>query len=329
MRRILLLLLISGLLAACSTHEPVYHFAKGPVFGTSFSIIYEYEEGKSLDEDIIQVMSEFNSSLSTYDPVSVISRFNQNDPKVVADHYFTECFEKALEISEVTEGAFDLTVAPLVNVWGFGFAKVDSVFPGLIDSLLEFTGYEKVVLKDGKLIKDKPGIMLDASAIAKGFGVDVVSAYLESHGIVNYLVEIGGELRCKGFNPKDSLWRVGVDKPLENMLEREFQAILTLTNISMATSGNYRQFYEKDGVRYSHTIDPYTGYPVRHSLLSATVLAEDCMTADAYATAFMVMGLNKARQLVEADSSLEALFIYSNENGDLVTWASEGMLDKL
>jgi len=325
MKRIIVLLLIFGLLAACSSREWVYHFTEGPIFGTSFHIHYQYNKGTNLDENILQVMSSFNSSLSTYDPNSVISKFNQNDSSVIADDYFTMCFERAQVISKATQGAFDLTVAPLVNVWGFGFAKEDSVSPELIDSLLNYTGYEKVFLKDGKLIKEDPAIMLDASAIAKGLGVDVVSEYLESLGIINYLVEIGGELRCKGLNPKDSLWRVGVDKPLENMIERELQTILTLTNISMATSGNYRQFYERDGVKYSHTIDPHSGYPVRHSLLSATVLAKDCMTADAYATAFMVMGLEKTRQFVEADSTLDAFLIFSDKDGNLDTWASEEM----
>lgn len=329
MKRILTLLFISVLLAACSSKELIYHSVEGPVFGTSFLIYYKYEKSKNLDKDILRVMKEFNSSLSTYDSSSVISRFNRNDSKVVADHYFTKCFERARKISVSTKGAFDMTVAPLVNLWGFGFSREDSVYLGLIDSLLNYVGYEKVVLKDRKLIKENPEIMLDASAIAKGMGVDVVSEFLESLGIDNYLVEIGGELRCRGLNPKDSLWRIGIDKPQENMLERELQEILSLTNISMATSGNYRQFYERDGVKYSHTIDPYTGYPVRHSLLSATVLAEDCMTADAYATAFMVMGLEKTRQFIEADSTLEALLIYSDEDGNLVTWTSEGMAGKL
>ncbi|MCK5821202.1 MAG: FAD:protein FMN transferase [Bacteroidales bacterium] len=329
MKRAAVLLLFSVLLVACSSRNPVYHFTEGPIFGTSFHIHYEYKDGVKLDDDILQLMSEFNSSLSNYDPNSIISRFNQNDPTVLADDFFTTCFERAHVISVATNGAFDLTVAPLVNVWGFGFAKEDSVYPLLIDSLLEYTGYDKVLLKDKRLIKESPLIMLDASAIAKGFGVDVVSEYLESLGINNYLVEIGGELRCRGFNSRDSLWRVGVDKPLENMFEREFQEILTLTNISMATSGNYRQFYERDGVKYSHTIDPQTGYPVRHSLLSATVLAKDCMTADAYATAFMVMGFEKTCRFIEADSTLEALLIYSDEDGTLSTWASEGMTDKL
>ncbi len=274
-------------------------------------------------------MNIFNRSLSTYDNESIISRFNQNDPEVLADQYFSICFERAYEISQLTQGAFDMTVAPLVNVWGFGFTQKDSVYPELIDSLLQFTGYEKVSLSEGKLIKDDPRIMLDASAIAKGLGVDVVSDFLESKGVVNYLVEIGGELRCKGVNKKGVDWTVGIDKPIENLMERELQVVLNLTNSAMATSGNYRQFYVEDGVKYSHTIDPRSGYPVRHSLLSATVIASDCMTADAYATAFMVLGLEKTKQLVEEDPNLEAYLIYSDENDEIATWVSVGMQGKL
>lgn len=316
-------------LGSCSPESISYHKYEGPIFGTSFHITYAYRERSSLDDQILKLMQDFNRSLSTYDPKSVISRINTNDPQVRADAYFTRCFEAAVKVSVATDGAFDLTVAPLVNVWGFGFTKRDSVYPQLIDSLLKFTGYQKVRLEDSRLIKQYPQTMLDASAIAKGLGVDVVAEFLEEKGVTDYLVEIGGELRCRGKNPKGELWRVGVDKPIENMLDHELEAILRLSNTSMATSGNYRQFYEKDGVKYSHTIDPKSGYPVRHSLLSATVLAPDCMTADAYATAFMVMGLEKTKELVLADSQLEAFLIYSNDAGEWLTWVSPGMEDKL
>lgn len=329
MKYLFSILIFAGLLSACSTQELVYHSSVGPIFGTSFSIQYEYKEDQPLDDEILELLNKFNSSMSTYDKSSIISRFNNNDPEVIADPYFTSCFNRAVEISIATNGAFDMTVAPLVNVWGFGFTKKDSIYPELIDSLLILTGYEKVTLKEGRLVKDNPGIMLDASALAKGQGVDIVSEYFEELGIGNYLVEIGGELRCKGLSPSDTLWRVGVDKPIENLMERELQAILTLTNTAMATSGNYRQYYEEDGVKYSHTIDPKSGYPVRHNLLSATVFAADCMTADAYATAFMVMGLSKAKEIVLADNNLEAYLIFSDENGEMATWASPGMEDKI
>jgi len=269
-------------------------------------------------------MEKFNASLSTYDPQSTISRINNNDPKVKPDAYFTACFKRAQEISQKTGGAFDMTVAPLVNAYGFGFTSRDSIYPALIDSLLEITGFEKVKLDDDALIKEDPRIMLDASAIAKGFGVDVVANYLESKGVRDYLVEIGGELRCQGKNPRGTDWNVGIDRPLENLIERQIEAYISLSGAAMATSGNYRQFYEMDGVKYSHTVNPATGYPVDHSLLSVTVIANDCMTADAYATAFMVLGFEKSVVLTQEMESLESFLIYSGFEGELLTWASPG-----
>jgi thiamine biosynthesis lipoprotein len=311
-------------LLSCSSQSLEYHSYSGQIFGTTFSIKYEYKSGKSLDNQIMEVLQEFNSSLSNYDPKSVISRVNQNDQSVELDQYFIKCFTRAQEISLLTDGAFDITVAPLVNLWGFGFTQKDSVYPELIDSLLRVTGFEKVKLVEGRIVKENPGIMLDVSAIAKGYGVDVVSEFLESKGIRNYLVEIGGELNCKGLSQRNDSWRVGIDKPIESLLDREIQAVLALSNISMATSGNYRQFYVENGVKYSHTIDPKSGYPVRHSLLSATVLTKDCMSADAYATAFMVMGFEKAKRIIESNPDLEAFLIISEDADNLITWASEG-----
>ncbi|MBT4398634.1 MAG: FAD:protein FMN transferase [Bacteroidetes bacterium] len=328
MMRVIGLLLIA-FIASCAPSSTKYHYFEGPIFGTSFLIKYEYSAQKSLNKGILLTMEEFNKSLSNYDPESVISRFNQNDTKVRADGYFTACFRRAMEISMETDGAFDMTVAPLVNAYGFGFTDRDSIYPGLIDSLLEFVGFNKVRLEKKRLIKDDQRITLDASAIAKGFGVDVVSNFLESKGVKNYLVEIGGELRCTGDSPRGTAWRVGVDKPIENLIEREIEAVVSLSNQSMATSGNYRQFYEQGNVKYSHTIDPSDGSPVRHSLLSATVLAPDCMTADAYATAFMVMGLDEARLLVNKHHELEAYLIYSGDQGELLSWSSSGMKSKL
>lgn len=329
MKKIAPIILLLFAVVSCKPVAFTYHYTEGQIFGTSYHITYEYPVNKSLDRGIVAVMNKFNGSLSNYDPESVISRFNTNDQKVKADDYFTTCFNCAQEISRKTNGAFDITVAPLVNIWGFGFKHKDSVYPERMDSLLQLTGFEKVKLMDGKLVKENPGIMLDVSAIAKGYGVDVVSEFLESKGISNYLVEIGGELRCKGLKKDGSKWRVGVDKPIESMLTREIEAVLLLSDISMATSGNYRQFYVENGVKYSHTINPATGYPVRHSLLSATVLAKDCMTADAYATAFMVMGLDKAKKLLADQTELGALLIYSDSTGEMRIWSSESLSGSL
>lgn len=217
-----------------------------------------------------------------------------------------------------------MTVAPLVNAWGFGFKNKLDPDSIPVDSLLELVGYKKVHLIDGKLLKDDPRIMFDASAIAKGYGVDVVADFLESKGVENYMVEIGGEIRAKGKNNKGKIWRVGIDKPIDDpsSLSREIQDVIELGKGAMATSGNYRQFYIKDGKKYAHTIDPRLGYPVQHSLLSASVIAPDCMTADAYATAFMVLGLEKSIEIVEKDTLMEAYFIYSDNDGNLKTFTT-------
>lgn len=324
-RIITLLAILAALSTSCTDKSLSYHFTEGPIHGTSYHITYEYLQNKLLDKDLLTLMNEFDLSLSTYNPKSVISRVNSNDPDVKPDPYFRTVFNRAQQISERTGGAFDMTVAPLVNAYGFGFTEKEFVSERRIEELLTLTGYQKVRIQGEKVIKDDPGIMLDASAIAKGYSVDVVAMFLEDKGVENYLVEIGGEMRCRGRNPKGNLWRVGIDKPLENMLERQIQVVLNLTDISLATSGNYRQFYVEDGVRYSHTIDPKTGKPVTHNLLSATVLASDCMTADAYATAFMVLGLDKAMEIVRSDPGLEGYFIYGGPDGEFKSSYSDGL----
>jgi thiamine biosynthesis lipoprotein len=249
----------------------------------------------------------------------------------VLDLYFLATLKRGEEISRITDGAFDMTVAPLVNAWGFGFKnKLDpEMIP--VDSLLEITGYTKVRIEDGKVIKDDPRIMFDASAIAKGYGVDVVADFLEQQGVTNYMVEIGGEIRAKGKNDKGRIWRVGIDKPIDDpsTMSREIQDVIQMENGALATSGNYRQFYIKDGKKYAHTIDPRIGYPVQHSLLSASVFAPDCMSADAYATSFMVLGLEESIVIVEKDSLLEAYFIYTDSLGNYQSYFTEGLKNSI
>lgn len=324
-----LLVILATILLSCQPGKKEYLRFEGPVFGTYFHITYEFPINRNLNQQMQDLMAAFNTSLSNYDPNSVISRMNQNDTLIKADDYFTVCFRRAQEISRMTEGAFDITVAPLVNLWGFGFTARDSATPEKIDSLLLVTGYEKVHLENGRLIKDDPRIMLDVSAIAKGYAVDVLGEFLERKGVVNYLVEIGGELRCRGQNPKGEDWKVGIDKPIENLAEREIQSVLSLSDAAMATSGNYRQFYEVNGIKFSHTIDPQSGFPVRHSLLSATVVAPDCMSADAFATAFMVMGLEKSKSMILINDDLEGVLIYSGQEGELLEWVSPGLADRI
>jgi len=232
-----------------------------------------------------------------------------------------------MEISRETQGAFDITIAPLANAWGFGFKK--GTFPDsvMIDSLLQITGYDKVKLENEKIIKQDPRIMLSCSAVAKGYSVDVVARLLDRKGIKNYMIDIGGEVVVKGFNPKNDRWRIGINKPIDDSLsvKQDIQTVLKVTDLGMATSGNYRNFYYKDGKKYAHTIDPRTGYPVQHNILSATVIAEDCMTADALATSFMVMGLEEAEAFCKAHPKIDAYFIYSGEKGKFETYYTEGM----
>ena len=207
---------------------------------------------------------------------------------------FLYVYNMAQRVSEATDGAFDITVAPLVNAWGFGFKQGIEPDSATIEEMRAYTGYSKISLKDGKIVKEHPQTMLNCSAIAKGYGCDAVASMLSSKGIEDYMVEIGGEVALKGKNSKDTRWTIGVNKPIEDARQtNELQIVLQLTNCSMATSGNYRNYRYIDGKKYSHTIDPHSGYPVTHTLLSATVIADECAYADALATAFMVMGLEK------------------------------------
>lgn len=289
---------------------------QGLVFGTIYHITYENVDGKSLQLEVDSLLCEVDASLSMFNPQSVIARINRNDSSVVLDTFFTMVYTKALEVSEASEGAFDITVAPLVNVWGFGSEKQREVSQNVIDSLLPFIGYTKIKLEDGKIVKDDSQIMLDASAIAKGFACDVVAKYFDQCGIDNYMVEIGGEVALKGVNSAGKAWRVGINKPMDDstQVKNEIQEVVKMQSGGMATSGNYRNFYMRDGKKYAHIINPKTGFPVNHNLLSATIIAEDCMTADAFATACMVLGLEGSLRLCETHSNLAGFFIY-DDNG--------------
>ena len=301
-----------------------YNSITGLVFGTVYNITYQYKG--DLKPEIEAELKRFDFSLSPFNDSSVISRVNRNE-ELVTDTFFQKCFNRSMEISRETKGAFDITIAPLANAWGFGFKK--GTFPDslMIDSLLQITGYDKVKLVDGKVIKDDPRMMLSCSAVAKGYSVDVVAHFLDSKGIKNYIVDRGGEVVVKGKNSQGGLWRVGINKPIDDSLSRQkdLQTILEITNAGLATSGNYRNYYYKDGKKYAHTIDPRTGYPVQHSILSSTVIAKDCMTADALATAFMVMGLEEAEKFCKADPNIDAYFIYSGKDGKFETYFTEGI----
>ncbi len=301
-----------------------YIFNEGFDHATTYHITYESPHGTDLQEGIAETMKKVDHSLSTYDPNTTISKVNQNRDTVLDDCFLT-VYRKAMQISEITGGAFDITVAPMVNAWGFGFKNKEKVTPELIDSLKGLVGYKKIKLVDGKIIKQHRNTMLDCNALAEGYMCDLVGSYLEKQNCKNYMIEIGGEVLAKGKNPKGEYWRIGISKPDDgNFSDQKLEAIVQLKGKALATSGNYRNFYVEGGKKYAHTIDPKTGYPAQHSLLSATVLADSCMTADAFATAFMVLGLERSVELANSGNDVEVYFIYADENGHYKSYVSDG-----
>ncbi|UZD21267.1 FAD:protein FMN transferase [Algoriphagus halophytocola] len=297
----------------------------GPTMGTTYHITYLDADSRDLQPSIDSLLVVFNQSLSTYIPDSELSKFNQGDTLDFNLPYLLPVLETSKTVYEKTDGAFDPTVGPLVNIWGFGPTGPELKDSVDIKLLLNTVGFDKVEFDQNQLRKKVPGIYLDFSAIAKGYGSDVVAEFLKSKGISNYLVEIGGELVAHGVNEKGELWKVGVNRPEESANAADLISIIALQDRGMATSGNYRNFYVRDSVKISHTINPATGYPVNHTLLSATVLAENCMTADAYATAMMVMGKEKALALDSAVSEIDVFLIFDDGNGGFKTFASEGL----
>lgn len=318
-----LLLLIIGTVWILRKQAP-YQTDQGVVFGTMYKITYQSKE--NLKTEIEAELQKVDLSLSPFNKQSVITHIN-NNTDMQTDSLFDYVFCLARQVSEETHGAFDITVAPLVNAWGFGFKNAAQVNPQTIDSLRQFVGFEKIKLENGKIIKSDPRTMLDCSAIAKGFGVDCVARFFDRKGIRNYMIDIGGELVMKGENAKMEPWRIGINKPIDDSLavNQELQTVLQISNVGLATSGNYRNFYYKDGKKYAHTIDPRTGYPIQHNILSATVVATNCATADAYATAFMVLGLDSAKAICHAHPELDAYFIYSKEDGKTDIYYTDGM----
>ncbi len=324
----LILLIIGTVYVIRQQRSTPYQKDTGFIFGTVYHITYQ--NSKDLQPGIDEALHEVDASLSPFNSQSIITQVNQNR-HVKLNKMFTDVFSLAEQVSAETGGAFDITVAPLVNTWGFGFKKGKAPTRRTVDSLRTFVGFNKVKLVNGMIIKKDPRIMLDCSGIAKGYGCDVVARFLKKNGIQNFIVEIGGEIVTSGIDQKRVPWHIGVTKPTDDSLNtnQQIESILNVTNIAMATSGNYRNFYYKGGRKYAHTIDPHTGYPVQPSLLSSTVLAKNCATADAYATAFMVLGVNRAKTVLEKHPELMVYFIYSDLHGKLKEWYSPGLKNKI
>ena len=324
----LVLLIVGTVLIIRQQQSTPYQKNAGLIFGTTYSVTYQC--GEDLQEEIEAELKKVDDDFSMFNSQSIVARLNNGEQPELSND-FIDVFKLARQVSEDTNGAFDITVAPLVNAWGFGFKHEQMPSKEQVDSLRELISYRYVTLKDKTITMQKPGMMLDFSAIAKGYGVDVVARLLERHDIKNYMVEIGGEITTRGINPERVPWRIGVNKPSEDALNEnhELQTILNVTDKSMATSGNYRNFYVKGGKKYAHTIDPKTGYPVQHSLLSATVLTDRCAKADAYATSFMVLGMDGAKQILERHKELMAYLIYTDNKGNLSVWYSPSLKDKI
>lgn len=345
-----LLLILNSLLSGCgpSAGKVVsgnYQSFEGETMGTYYRVTFDNPGIADLQPKVDSILRQLNMEVSTYIPQSTISRFNEADSLfklntnpvdgvvgAYSNGHFIQNYGKALEVYHKTEGHFDPTVMPLVNYWGFGYTekrKVKQVDSLMIDSLLQFVGMDKIELQrfDGTdlLVKSLPGIKLDFSALAKGYGVDLVGRLLADRGVQNFLVDIGGEALAKGQSPRGDAWKLGINVPEEGAAMDEIQTAVPLRDQALATSGNYRNYYEVEGQKYSHTINSKTGYPERNNLLSASVFAEDCMTADAYATAFMTMGIEKAKPLAESLAGIEAYFIYGLPDGGMAVTYTQGL----
>jgi len=306
---------------------------KGVTMGVVAYNIKYYQEANTTNyqQEIDELLGAFNQSLSHYISDSEISRFNQSDTGIeLNSRFFYPVMQMSEEVYRKTEGAFDPTVSPLINAWGFGpdksLAKNDSLS---IDSLLQLVGFSQIEFNEKELKKTKPEITLNFSAVAKGYAVDIVAELLDQKGIKNYMVEIGREVQCRGVNTEGEAWRIGIVNPNYKTQPRQMlNATVALENMSLATSGNYETFYIKDGKKYAHTISPFTGYPVDHNLLSASVFAPNCTIADAYATALMVLGTEKSKEILNSTPNLEGILIYE-EKGEIKTYITKKLKDKV
>jgi thiamine biosynthesis lipoprotein len=320
MKKAFFIFLFSSLftLTSCKNEINTPIKLQGFVFGTSYNIIY-YDVGISFEEEIIQLFEDINNSISTYIPTSDISRINSGDSGVIVDAYFKEIFSKSERIFKETKGYFDPTVGNLVNAWGFGPEKsMNNIDSSRVKDLMKFVGFDKVTIENNQVIKKYSETYFDFNSIGKGYGLDIIARFLESKKVANYLIEIGGEVRVKGTKPEGKIWTVQLENPNTDG-SRSAYTYLQLTNSSMASSGNYRKFrMAPTGEKYVHTINPKTGFALESNLLAATVIAElDCADADAYATAFMAMGLEKTVKFLEDKPHLKVVLIYVNEAGDL------------
>jgi thiamine biosynthesis lipoprotein len=331
-RHYALILSLIVILTSCNMRRPVIRNFTGLTQGTTYSIVYDDRINISpgnLKEKVDSILHDFDMSLSTYMDSSIISKINRNE-QATPDSFFVEVFNRSVEVSNMTGGAFDITIGPLVRAWGFGPDDHKNFTEEKRDSLMKLVGMDKVSLVNGKVVKKVPGLMLDVNAIAQGYSVDVVCRFFKSLGLKDYLVEIGGEVMAVG-SKGGAPWRIGIDRPEDNNMipGQELQAIIRVKNKAVSTSGNYRKFYVENGIKYSHTIDPKTGYPAKNQLLSATIVADNCTMADGIATACMVLGKDKAIEFIKSHPQFSAYFVFSDESGNFKTWESDDLKKKI
>jgi thiamine biosynthesis lipoprotein len=328
--RYLSFLILFSLFISCDSvkNNDVLVINSGKTQGTFYHIKYLSDQGENYQEEVDSLLFLVDNSLSTYNKSSLITRINSGE-EVVTDSLFRTVFRSAKEVFTSSNGLFDCSIAPLVNAWGFGFSEKQKMDTNRVSNLLKIVGFEKIYLQNDSIIKPKR-MLIDFNSIAQGYTVDLIAYLFDQKGIANYLIEVGGEIRSKGINADGNLWRIGVDKPTESIDSKDrFQFILELNNKSLATSGNYRKFYMENGINYSHVINPKTGFPAKNKLLSVTVVHNDCITADAYATAFMVMGLQISKKFLSQRKDLEVYFIYRNQKGELVNYVTENFKERI
>ena len=313
------------LLASCEK-QPQKVVLQGLAQGSYYAVTYFDEQNRNFQREIDSIFHAIDLSVNLWVDSSVISKVNRNE-EVTLDNIFIDNFNIAQEAARLSDGYFDPTISPIVAAWGFSYKSGDSITPQFIDSLRQLVDYRNIRIEDGKVVKTNPNMKLDFNAIAQGYTSDLIAAFLDSKGVKNYLVDTGGEIMARGSKPNGQPWIVGIEKPAENWdSERIVQARIALCDKGLVTSGSTRKYVERNGKRYSHCIDPKTGYPVEHNVLSVTVLAENSVWADALASICMVMGMEKSLPLIERMDGVEAYYIFVNEQNELETFATEGFV---
>ena len=324
MKRIGFVSFVCCLAVLSCTSQPQKTTLQGLAQGSYYAITYFDDENRDFQREIDSIFHAIDLSVNLWVDSSVISKVNRNE-EVALDKIFIDNFELAQKAAQLSDGYFDPTIAPIVAAWGFSYKNGDSITPQKIDSLRGLVDYRKVRIEEGKVVKDDPRITLDFNAIAQGYTSDLIAAFLDSKGIKNYLVDTGGEIMAKGGKPNGDPWIVGIEKPADSWdSERIVHTRIALRDKGLVTSGSTRKYVERHGKRYSHSIDPKTGYPVEHHLLGVTVLAENSAWADALASICMVMGLEKSLPLIESMDGVEAYYIFMSDNGQYETYVTKG-----